>query len=67
MKNKNQTVWILWGLFPEDDEPENYQFDTEKELRAFIKGVEMGIGWQTCSWVISKTEPNRTEFENYCE
>jgi hypothetical protein len=67
MNDKKYTVWILWGLFPEDDEPENYHFDTEIELKAFIKGVETGIGWQTCSHVISNTKPDKTEFENYIE
>jgi hypothetical protein len=41
------SITILWGATPELDgrRPQTYQFDTEIELNAFIKGVEEASGW----------------------
>jgi hypothetical protein len=39
-------VTILWGDDPpEDAEPITYEFATEAELHAFIKGADEAIGW----------------------
>ena len=44
---KKLSVEILWGENPERDEqePMQYQFDTQAEIRAFCEGVEAGNGW----------------------
>lgn len=39
-------VRILWGTAPErGDEPVTYQFATEAEVNAFLKGVDEANGW----------------------
>jgi len=60
------TVWILWGEDPaEGSDPIEYTFDTEKELQAFLQGIEEGDGWQGRAQIFSNKEPKRTEFDNY--
>ena len=39
------SVTILWGQALRKDEPDTYEFDTEKELYAFLHGVEESSGW----------------------
>lgn len=40
------SVWILWGVLREDgDLPVLYEFATEAERAAFLKGVEEADGW----------------------
>ena len=37
---------ILWGENPEQySETSHYRFDTEKELNAFLYGIEQAQGW----------------------
>lgn len=39
------SVKILWGSNPENADTTKYEFPTEKELDAFLTGVEAAIGW----------------------
>ena len=41
--DKGYWVKILWGEAEEYED--TYYFDTEKELNAFLDGVEEGNGW----------------------
>lgn len=43
--NGEYKVTILWGQIPEDNKPITYSFDTEKELNAFMYGVDETVGW----------------------
>lgn len=45
MSNEKFSVTILWGQALRKDEPDTYEFDTEKELHAFLHGVEESSGW----------------------
>ena len=40
------SITILWGETPEPDaEPITYEFDTQKEINAFIHGFNESDGW----------------------
>ena len=39
------SITILWGQALRKDEPDTYEFDTEKELEAFLHGVNESSGW----------------------
>jgi len=46
MNKEKFSITILWGETPEpDDEPITYEFDTQKELKAFIHGINESDGW----------------------
>jgi len=40
---KKYRVKINWGS--QDDQVKTYEFDTEKEMDAFLYGVDEGNGW----------------------
>lgn len=43
--SEKNSVTILWGQALRKDEPDTYEFDTEKELEAFMHGVNESSGW----------------------
>jgi len=46
MEKKKFTVKIIWGITTlPDSKASTYQFDTEKEMEAFLYGVDEGNGW----------------------
>ena len=46
---KKFSTTILWGKSPEPDaEPVKYEFDTQRELDAFIHGINESDGWMGC-------------------
>ena len=46
MSKEKFSITILWGETPEPDaEPITYEFDTQKELNAFIHGINECDGW----------------------
>ena len=63
---KKYSVWILWGEDPqEDQEPLQYEFNTQGELNAFLMGIEEGDGWFGYDYIIGQKEPKLSEFDNY--
>ena len=48
MADQKQSVTILWGQNPKADgrEPIEYEFNTEGELKAFLKGIAEADGWE---------------------
>ena len=63
---KKYSVWILWGEDPqEDQEPLQYEFNTQAELDAFLMGIEEGDGWFGYDYIIGQEEPKLSEFDNY--
>jgi|SRR5580765_3943540 len=44
-KGQKHTVWIVWGESLKESEPTRYDFDTQAELNAFLKGVDESQGW----------------------
>lgn len=58
------TIHIAWGEKPEtDDTPCTYEFNTEAELRAFLRGVDECDGWMNYA-TFTKLEEAQTYIEN---
>ena len=49
-------VKIQWGREKHPDYLETYEFDTQAELDAFLKGVDEGCGWHEWEEISEETD-----------
>ena len=60
-------VTIVWGkLHPDDTDPVTYNFFSEAEKDAFLKGVDEGVGWHNWDTIGEKYSDYQT-IEEYRE
>jgi len=62
MSEEKFSITILWGEYPEPDaEPVKYEFDTQKELNAFLHGVNESSGWMDYTTMVQMSDGTLVE------